>query len=562
MKEHRTDSIPANKRHGKARVKSSNGKERGERHKFWILSYPVQPWSQKTNSIHHLEPSEKHVDEIDTEETNPIFLPHSSGNTGAVDYLGNEGIARKQAINPEECDEVMVPSVTKKLKRTNRINGATSANLLNEYDDILEIFTANKEFFLKILQDPDVYKNHIHGLKNSNIKVKLTKSRSFPVAYSSQVRTIRTSTLKHKQNERWFFQKGDKLLSGNQAAKSVAYKSQKDQHSLPYTADDNGKGSVMEEETSSTSASLSHGLNNHGWNQLVLNRFRDIKQKIKHVLKESNKKTNQTTTEATFHSVPFVDNEMSGRLEITIGQNGNENDNFNEDLSKRRMRHVRRSSSLNESMDKYTRLFETNFGRDTKFFHSRSLKLTNEGKVSSSGRAQKSCSRNLSLPDLDNFCAFLNGASHDASLLGMPIKTFVDQSSNKGRHGSKLKSLSFSEPLDVVVETDSENCMVERSDSSMNIDHSAGLTVDENDKGVPATDDLMDANESAIRESSTQQEQEIDFAEDLDRDFPQPSETCFTDGVIIASEFPMEEGNRRYFLLVQIDAIIAHLQYH
>lgn len=499
-------------------------------HRHLTLSFPVH----RTSSVHHLETSEKCLGETSTNETTPLIIPQNSGNMSAVEYLGNDQTGMKQIISPENCDKLMEA-------------------------DILEIFKANKEFFLKILQDPDISKNHIQGLKKSNIKVRLTKSRSFPIADSSQAIKNRTSTLKHKLNEKWFLPKGEKSLTGNQAQKSAISNSQTDQRidSLPCTTSDHCTSCDIEGEPSSTSPSLAHGFNNYGWNQLVLNRFRDIKHKIKHALKESNKKIKPTTIEAAWHSVPFGGNEMSNRLEITIGQNDNEIYDLNEDNSRRRVPLVRRTSSLNESLDRYTQLFETSFGRDTKFFHSRSLKVTNEEKVQSSGHARKSSRRNLSLPDLDSICSFLNAASHDAFRLGMPIKTIVDHSSGKdGYRQTKPKTISFSEPLNVIVEDDFQNSVVERSDNSVNIEYSAGLTVDENDEGLPATDELMDVNESAMRESSTHQEQEIGIVEDPGREFPQLSresisETCIKDAVTSAAESAMPEGKERYFLSVQ-----------
>ncbi|XP_015874079.4 uncharacterized protein LOC107411083 [Ziziphus jujuba] len=508
VKQQSTESISRNKRSGKARTKSSSAKERGESHKQWILSFP----GHRTSSVHHIEPSVTCLGETSTNETTPLIIPQNSGNMSGVEDLGNDQIAMKQTICQENCDKLMEA-------------------------DILEIFKANKEFFLKILQDPDISKSHVQGLKKSNIKMRLTKSRSFPIADSSQAIKNRTSTLKHKQNEKWLFPKGEKSLAVNQAQKSVESNPQKDQHmdSLPCTANDHC--------TSSTSPSLPHGSSNHGWNQLVLNRFRDIKQKIKHALKESNKKNKPTTIEAALQSVPFGGNEMSNRLEITIGQNGNEIDGSNEDISKRSAHLVRRTSSLNESLDRYTQLFETSFGRATKLPHSRSLRMMNEEKVQSSGHARKSSRRNLSLPDLDSICSFLNGASHDAFRLGMPIKTIVDHSQ------TKPKIISFSEPLNVMVEDDFQNSMLERRDTSVDIEYSAGLKVSENDNGLPATDGQMDVNESAVRESITHQEQEIGISEDPAREFPQTSqesiiETQFTDDVTSTAEFPMPEGSQ------------------
>ncbi|KAL5581005.1 hypothetical protein UlMin_013447 [Ulmus minor] len=382
-------------------------------------------WLHQTNPINHLEPSEN----LTTKEPKPLTLPQ-------------------------------------------------------EYGDILEIFEVNKEFFLKILQDPDVSKNWLYGSKNSNVKLRLTKSRSFPLPNSSQARTIRPSTLKHKQNEVWYLPKGGKSKKGKEVPKLEEWKSSKDWHK-----------DSMEEQTSISSLSLSEGFNNQGWNKLVINRFRDIKQKIKQALKESRREKRDTIVEVPLEGRSSIDGrEISKRLEIIISQDGEKIDMLDEDLTRRRLQRVRRTSSLNESLERYTQLFESSFGRsEAKYSHSRSLKLTNEEKVPSQNH--KSTRRNLSLPDIDYLISNLNGASLDPSRLAMSIKTNAELDSIK--HGVDVDALE-------AAETKFQNNMVKGSESNANIEYSSDLAVDGNDANV---------EHLAKKESSDYQEEEIFIAE-------------------------------------------------
>ncbi|XP_024028108.1 protein TRM32 isoform X2 [Morus notabilis] len=486
---HNTDSVPASKRYGKARIKSPlpRAKEGEGHHRRWILSFPPQSWFHRTNPVNNLEPSENYLGQIGIDETSPVTVP--------------------------------------------RPNRDVSDQQLDKCVDILEIFKANKEFFLKILQDPDACKNHFRGLRNSNISVRLTKSRSFPLANSSQARNIRPSTLKHKQNEVWLF------LNREQS------KFQKDHHVNSLTAD-----------PGDTSGSV----NNHGWNQLVINRLSDIKQKIKHALKESKRERGQTPVEEEYQKTPFGDRTSIDRLEITIDQDSKKNDSSDDDLRRRRLQRVGRTVSLNESLERYAKLFENTSGKETKYSHSRSLRVTSEEKVAP--HARKSCRRNLSLPDIDFLASLLNGTSRGSFRLEMPIKTLVDRSTNENGENQNtqpesssiaLVDVEKSELLDAVVETRLQNSIVERSETIANI-YSDDLIVDENEKGIPGTDNtLEDANEPLKRENSSCQE-EIYVTEDSGLELSQPNqgsviETCFSDHVsegLDETESSMLQQNR------------------
>ncbi|XP_062084949.1 protein TRM32 [Humulus lupulus] len=459
VRQQSTDSVPAS-RSGRSRVKP---------HRGWILSFPMRSWLQRANPVHHSESSEN--------------------------YLGHTGTGKGK---PDTVSDIVNDSnISQDIMKDSQLStNISNQNHLNDCVDILEIFKVNKEFFLKLLQGPDVRKNQFHGLKNSNIKVRLTKSRSFPVPNSSQTRNIRPSTLKHKQNEVWFFLNGEKAVAGTQALKLEGSEFQKDHYTKSTTADGDTIDSV----------------NSHGWNQLVLNRFRIIKQKIKQALKES-KTENGHTPEASYQGDIFggrnsIDGrEMSERLEITIGQDDNKND----DLRRRRLHRVRRTSSLNESLDRYTQLFENTLGSRVvpKYSHSRSLRVTVEEKVTSNTR--KSCRRNLSLPDLA-FSSFLNGTSHDAPFrLGMPIKTLVDHRTSKDRDNQS--GPYHSEPLEAVLEIE-----LQRSESSENFEYSDSLTVNGSEKRISITDaNVKDEDESATataRESRDHQEEEISVTMD------------------------------------------------
>ncbi|KAF4350650.1 hypothetical protein F8388_005467 [Cannabis sativa] len=507
VKQQSTDSVPARGRSGKSRVKP---------HRGWILSFPLQSWLQRANPV-DLESSENYIGHTGTGKRKSGSVPQSSGTANNT---------RKQVLCAEHNSDTV--------KDSQLSADISNQKHLNECVDILEIFKVNKEFFLKLLQDPDVGKNQFHGLKNSNIKVRLNKSRSFPVPNYSQTRNIRPiSTLKHKQNEVWFFLNGEKSIAGAQAQQLEGSEFQNDQYTNAITGDVDKIDSV----------------NNHGWNQLVLDRFRIIKQKIKQALKES-KTENGHTTEAGMLSDIFEGRksingrEMSERLEITIGQDGNKIDNSNDDLRMQRLQRVRRTTSLNESLDRYTQLFEHTSGskKVPNYSHSRSLRVTIEEKVPSNTR--KNCRRNLSLPDLDDFSSFLNGASHDAFFrLGMPIKTLMAGSHSTSKDRDNHSGPYHSEPLEPVQEIE-----LQESESSANFGYTDSLTVDGSEKRASITDTIVkDEDKSATaRESSDNQEEEISVTMDpkeelLHENYESVIENRLSNYLTSSTEFPTSE---------------------
>ncbi|CAB4312887.1 unnamed protein product [Prunus armeniaca] len=526
-----TEISSAKKRSGKSRTKASSAKEkpREESTKSWILSFHVQSWLWRTSEVHDVQPSENCLDK-----------------TGK---RGSTSPSKKQALSTEESEKVMELAPNQKPTKTNQAHKDISSDQFNDHADILEIFKANKEFFLKFLQDPDVNTNQFPGLQNSKNKVRLTKSRSFPVADSSQARNIRPkSTLKHKQNEVWSFPKGEILLSGTQTPKLVTSESQEDysMKSMPYVAGDISVGSsVMKQETSFSSPGLPEGFSHRGWNQLVINRFKDITQKLMHAIQEGKKENADPSIKALFRKDPSGcdEKELSETPDIAMGQQRNKVDGFDDNLGKPRIRRVRRTSSLDESLNRYTQLFESSYSSDqSKWDRSRSLKLKSEEKVPSTGNAQKFTRRNLSLPDLDYFCSTLNRAPKDAFRLGMPVKNAVDHNTNKESDGHvDPKSVSFpvdtadkSEQLDAITETEFQNNMVERSESSGNIVNSEDL--DEH---------LV---EPAIGEIRTHQKQEIGLRMNPESELAQPIESSIlepnlSDYTTSHAEFSTSEGS-------------------
>ncbi|MED6120859.1 hypothetical protein PIB30_024883 [Stylosanthes scabra] len=274
-----------------------------------------------------------------------------------------------------------------------------TANVYKNHGDVLGVVRVEKDLLLKFLRELDSEGKNLH--QASHPEARLTKSESFPLTSSSQMRsTTPPSSLEHKKTEVWATPKGERLLDSTQPIKPV-----------PLASDH---------------AAVSAGLNHKGWNQMVLHRFRVIKQKIKHTLLEFRKNGHQRDS---CNDVKEALQSLDDGAVREYIRSKSLKETKSSDYSSHRQesqRLVRRTSSLNESMDKYTRLFEKSFDSDVKWHSSKSksLRLTNEDKMISDHASRFSRS-NLSLPNIEA----LSFIVHEA-LVDMKDKTAPEEPDN------------------------------------------------------------------------------------------------------------------------------------
>lgn len=324
------------------------GKEKPEKEgKHLVLGYSAQ----RTDSIHGW--------------MNPIILIHKKADTFST--------RRRNSVSQKEkrSDQEKENSMNQKLK----------GNQVKEYDDVLEIFKVKKELFLDILQDPDVgISKHFPEKHGSNRIRKLKKSGSFPIADSLYSRSLTPSKLEHKQKEIWSFSKAERNQNDAQVSNSVAFRSE-------------DEGVVIKS-------------NHQRWDQLVTNRFKHMKHRIKIALKEKMRRSHSKTAKRL--SVDEIETSRSSRK-----TSESQVDAIDPDHRTDRLRVMRRTASLNESLDRYAHLFHHSSAKEPSLEHSRSLRLNNEEKVSSRERVPKFFRRISSLSELESFYSILNEISRE-----------------------------------------------------------------------------------------------------------------------------------------------------
>ncbi|KAE9461109.1 hypothetical protein C3L33_06977, partial [Rhododendron williamsianum] len=398
--------------------------------------------SQRTYSIHHLEPSDSSplgkiirsrpiifVHRTSKSDTKKRVSSNEKFNVGGTENISEHLEPRQLPENhtfcPEKCEKAEEGSV----------------NQWEEYVDVL--FRVNKDSVLKIQKDTDDdIVNCLCDLPGSSKNARLTKSGSFPSADLSRLRNFRPSKLKHKQTEVWSFPKGENLSSGT--------------HEI--------EGSVN-------------------------------------------------------------------------------------DLCNVKPTRIRRTPSMDTSLERYTQLFQNSFSREAKLHASKSLKLTNDYEFPSGGQAPKFFKRVRSLSHLDFNCSLQNELSSDAQFSGVLVNTIVDSSKkvDQNSHGEqKPFELPVSTEKYVSAQTNNET---ERRDSRMKKDHVASLLESIKEDSTVSTVGLGEEfEEQTVGENSCDEELEIQSFSQEDLTSPDDFQTLegseCKSGTIDEQESPFEAEYR------------------
>ncbi|KAB5520316.1 hypothetical protein DKX38_024635 [Salix brachista] len=557
---------------------------------------------QQTDPVHQLGPSSKCLATMDSDLSNPIIILHKSADTAAsrlqipsVSKTPEELVAHNcrfhllGTVNAEDCskqnqlsaeDAFSVESCGNSLYHTlshaERLNREIPCPQFQESVDVLEIFKLNEKLLVEILKDPDIQRTWDPDIQSTHVqlpskaKVRLRRSGSFPAADCSHIRVVRPSTIEHKLKEIWSFPKGVRSSIGTQEPRSDAFGPLRDFHekSIDLKASDHGVTSIAQ-ETQLSSLKPSQGLHKHRWHILLMSLVKGLQKKIKNALTESKRESNHVSTNASIYRVSSGckfstdEEEMSEKLkENTMNGDGIENptsfqetNGFDNDLSKGQVPHMRRGSSLKESLNGYARLFEYSFSKEAKWhqYQSKSLKLSSGDKFQSSGL--KSFRRRLSLPDIESIYHIPNEFSGDALSPRTSNMTGTDPDANANNDShNHLESVSIPEVrkqferLDTVEETEIQRSMVERVGSMDNNELSCS-SMASIDEGSAMTRELnQDTMEPEMQEQSPQRNQGTGSVITIVGEHEEQSpvsvlETHFLDDRTCQTEFQMSEGS-------------------
>lgn len=390
---------------------------------------------------------------------------HKEGN----DKRRGSRLERTHSIHHLEPSDHDYGGGTKNLQdptRSNITRKPYSEDKLKEQGDVLEMFKVKKDLFLEILKNADNgIKKLSRTLPASNAKSRLIKSGSFPAGNLSQRRNLGSSKLKHKQNEIWPAPLGEKY------SMDVLYNSKNLSRSA--SSSDSSSGIMLGRALSlilqSTMDSDNEGLTD----------FEGI---------EGKKETNSSLSvlgkvsngeEISMVEKDFAESSADSRMNRDDGKISSRSRERDDDVSSRnRAFSYRRSSSLNESLDKYASLFENNFRKEEKLRSSKSLRLSNENE-NRSGKSNPAIYKRIrSLSQQDEFYSFLENVVQVGGIFGdWPIKS-VEETSKDDNQDGELKSKGFSTSTgdyvapDETKEPENQTDMIEKAVGILPVDNS------------------------------------------------------------------------------------------
>lgn len=134
--------------------------------------------------------------------------------------------------------------------------------------------------------------------------------------------------------------------------------------------------------------------------KLILDRFKNLKQKLRYALEESRKERHRIVMDAVLHKVP------RGHSSLKDIEKGSTFAHCNSSFTKSEMKSIRRTSSVNESLDRCNRSHDSCFYREEKHHISDRSSFRSSRSPSPARTSPIGLARILSMPDLSYYNSF------------------------------------------------------------------------------------------------------------------------------------------------------------
>ncbi|KAJ8754253.1 hypothetical protein K2173_002153 [Erythroxylum novogranatense] len=291
--------------------------------------------------------------------------------------------------------------------------------------DALDMINMNKEFFLEILQDPD--SSLAHHFLNEQASNEL---HSDP------------SKLKKSQ---------EGIESQTKEGNLTAYRQTKLQVEPNY-----GQYSRSNSMPSIAAGYRTDGILKCSENPPVVKRFKNLKQKIRHAIKESKKEKHRIARDAVLHKIPHghefsrdlkmedidhIIDDSTSRDGKDIPGSSNRSNQPIPSKSKSELRCMRRTASLSESLDKYCQLYNSSLSREAKSNNSDALKLRNEYPGSPNINTPKFMGRNFSMPTMKSY--FYRSEDSSEAFSPSRCRTGIDDNTSLESDCSEQRSVGY-----------------------------------------------------------------------------------------------------------------------
>ncbi|KAG2262375.1 hypothetical protein Bca52824_069454 [Brassica carinata] len=349
----------------KALVTEDKSKKKGRHHHRRSSTYPVQTNPKEKDSLSELESSDKNSSNGDERNRvfdktigispaigslNPLYLmSEESSNSDSEEFRVKNTPLDDTDENKSNFDE---SDSKKKVEEEEAWLDPTLRHFSENEDDddasprrakscldALNLIHMNRNFLLKVLQDPgSPLARHFQSQQSFSSKT-MTKAGSFPTHGSNR-----------EDHNNGFDSVGD--FEKKATSPSIAA-----QHRADGVQTFN---EAMADEDSSGSGYTRKRGKNH---QVVIKRFKDLRQKIKHVIHENKNEKHRITMDAVLDKVPRKYG-FSKDLRQDIFSHCSATKSSKAEGAKPRQ--IRRTSSLCGSVDRYLQLYENSFQREAK----------------------------------------------------------------------------------------------------------------------------------------------------------------------------------------------------
>lgn len=395
----------------KALVIEDKYKRKGRHHRS--STYPVQSNPKEKESLSEVESSDKNSSNSDDRNRvfnktvgispaigslNPLYLmSEESSNSDSEEFRVENNIPvddtdgsksdfdEKESKKKEKSDdeEAWFDPKMRHTKDFSENDDDTSPRRSKACLDALNLIHMNRNFLLKVLQDPgSPLARHFQSQQSFSSKT-MTKAGSFPTHGNNR-----------EDHSNGFDLVGDidqKPTSPSIAAEHRADGIQKMNETMSKLTDEDLSGSGYARK--------------RGKNQVVIKRFKDLRQKIKHVINENKNEKHRITMDAVLDKVPrkygFSKDLRHDIFEHLKGNSATKNNNKAEGA---KLKQIRRTSSLCGSLDRYLQLYECSFQREVKNINnSERSKAEFEESALPSKRVPKFLGRILSLPEMKSY---------------------------------------------------------------------------------------------------------------------------------------------------------------
>ncbi|XP_009587829.1 uncharacterized protein [Nicotiana tomentosiformis] len=331
----------------------------------------------------------------------------------------------------------------------------------------------------------------LHSTQVSKSRFDFIKSVSFPSRGSRGRRTVRSRNHKNKL-ECDYYGKGEN---------ESGFAEQLNSHSVTSTDlssddDDVGKHVMTRLESfNNVSPCSPRAEKKHHESKLILNRFKNLRRKIRHALEES-RKDRRIIMDAVLHKVPHgvgsskKGNNIVEEKTTDVHVKYFRGSTCSSPFSKSEMKYFRRTSSVNESLDRYNQLLDACFYREGKQygFDRSSFRASRSPSPVRSSSPIGSLERILSMPDLRYYPSFKLEDSPEPGYSSYKLARAASSNNLSVATTKSNEHKSLNIPLGSENQIEEGYCSDSKStiflDVSETFDDFGGLKTDENSSSV------------------------------------------------------------------------------